>query len=178
MIRGGITMPDHQTTRICRYCQRETPIEKFARDNKRRPTWECRECENARKQKWAKAKRESLPVATDSDLKKQCREHSPSIVKRLLARRTITERGCWEWTGASRGKKEMPYGKIEIAIPGKQPMQVSVHRLSAVLFGIIDPCEDSLTLHKCDNPPCFNPDHLFAGSYYDNYHDAVAKGRR
>jgi hypothetical protein len=32
--------------------------------------------------------------------------------------------------------------------------------------------------HKCDNPPCFRPEHLFAGTNQENQLDARAKGRR
>lgn len=31
--------------------------------------------------------------------------------------------------------------------------------------------------HRCDNPPCINPDHLFLGTNYDNVADKLKKGR-
>jgi len=80
--------------------------------------------------------------------------------------------GCWLWTGTvtSRG-----YGKIGLgsAVEG----EVLAHRLSWELANG-KPVPDSLyVLHRCDNPLCVNPDHLFVGSQADNVHDMMTKGR-
>jgi hypothetical protein len=53
---------------------------------------------------------------------------------------------------------------------------VRTHRLSWIIHnGEIPP--RGCICHKCDNPPCSNPTHLFLGSYRDNIMDARAKGR-
>jgi hypothetical protein len=76
---------------------------------------------------------------------------------------------CWEWTG---GRYLAGYGFLPDYPNGK----LMAHRLSyEIHFG---PISDGLhVLHKCDNPPCVNPNHLFLGTHQDNMADKVAKSR-
>lgn len=75
--------------------------------------------------------------------------------------------GCWVWQG-SRKEKGYPYCTFK----GRS---VHVHRLIMKIKG--HEIEFKKVLHKCDNPPCINPDHLFIGSSSDNMQDASFKGR-
>lgn len=76
---------------------------------------------------------------------------------------------CWIWIGSKVGGTE--YGKVGYA--GKT---WRAHRLSwKFAFGDIP--NDLCVLHKCDNPSCVRPDHLFLGTHDDNNKDMVKKGR-
>lgn len=78
------------------------------------------------------------------------------------------ESACWPWTGCLNHKG---YGVITI-----NWKSVLVHRIA--LESKIGKLEDGqCSLHKCDHPPCCNPDHLFAGTKSDNHADMMAKSR-
>lgn len=88
---------------------------------------------------------------------------------RLLRKRNVTETGCWEWTGWRNNKG---YGMMGIG----QGLKLC-HRVSYEFYVGQIP-EGHFVLHKCDNPACYNPDHLFTGTHKDNMKDMDSKGRR
>ena len=99
-----------------------------------------------------------------------------TIVEKLLRRRKINlETGCWEWTGA-KFTSGLGYGLIRVCSNDKSVNKL-VHRMA--YEALIGPIPAGLcVLHHCDNPPCFNPDHLFLGTHQDNIRDRDSKGRQ
>lgn len=81
---------------------------------------------------------------------------------------------CWPWIGS---KTERGYGTMNIGYKAnKTQRKIGAHRLAWVLTN--GPVPDGTYIcHRCDNPPCCNPAHLFVGSQKDNMRDASAKNR-
>lgn len=77
---------------------------------------------------------------------------------------------CWPWQGPTQNG----YG-VRGTNKGKRKWKFA-HRLSYFLVYGKDP-GDLKVLHKCDNPPCCNPNHLFLGTQLENIQDRVNKGR-
>lgn len=84
------------------------------------------------------------------------------------ARLTMNIDLCWLWEG---GIKDGRYGQFHI-----RRVPVYAHQAAYLLFYQTVPVLN--VLHRCDNPPCVNPYHLFQGTQADNIQDKLTKGRQ
>ena len=98
----------------------------------------------------------------------RCGRRRVPLAQRFWAKVHVTAR-CWEWTGKWRSNG---YGIIKVGDHG-----YIASRIAWLLSN--GPIPEGLdVLHRCDNPLCVNPDHLFLGTHTDNMRDMAAKGRR
>lgn len=92
------------------------------------------------------------------------------MIDRLMEKVSVDPNaGCWNWTAS---KTSDGYGRV-----GDRNKKLKLaHRVSYELHCGAIP--DGLhVLHRCDNPACVNPSHLFLGTNIDNINDKVSKGR-
>lgn len=89
------------------------------------------------------------------------------VRERLMSRVETRASGCWEFVGPrfSQGYGKFNYDGDQLA-----------HRVSYRLFKA-EFEKELCVLHRCDNPPCVNPLHLFLGTRDLNNKDRAAKGR-
>lgn len=93
------------------------------------------------------------------------------MLKEILLQKMQPEpnSGCWIWTSTIGTDG---YGKFIF-----QRKRYRAHRASYQTFiGALTP--GLYVCHKCDNPSCINPDHLFQGTNRENQIDCNKKGRR
>ena len=76
--------------------------------------------------------------------------------------------GCWIWTaGSIRGGYGAFFSKGKNILAHRYAYELYREKIPSGMF----------VCHKCDNPPCVNPEHLFLGTNLDNFQDMVKKGR-
>lgn len=93
-----------------------------------------------------------------------------SLLERLLSRVLIDEvTDCWEYQG---GKNNIGYGLIR-----DEKRMRTTHRVSYEEHNNVSIPPGMCVCHKCDNPCCVNPDHLWLGTRLQNTRDMLAKGR-
>lgn len=91
------------------------------------------------------------------------------VLLKVLPKIKVNERGCWVWQGWCN--PQWGYGNTSW-----RGEVWGVHRLMwTVMRGEIP--ADKILCHRCDNPPCCNPDHLWLGTDQENHQDKAAKGR-
>ena len=91
------------------------------------------------------------------------------VLLRLLRNVSLSTTGCWEWEGA---KSVKGYGRIKFGGSYWAAHRLMAHIKIGDVGGSVTVC------HRCDNPCCINPEHLFIGTQKQNIDDRDLKGRR
>lgn len=96
-------------------------------------------------------------------------EKIEAVKSRIIKNSRPTPSGCWEWR---LSRSPQGYG---ITTPASK-RSMGAHRVSYAAFKGVVPAGFPIC-HRCDNPPCVNPEHLYLGTQKDNAMDCARKGR-
>jgi hypothetical protein len=96
----------------------------------------------------------------------------PKVIERFWSRVAVSGPDeCWEWQGC---RDHGGYGVIWLGV--EIGYVARTHRIAIYLATGVDPGQ-LLVCHRCDNPPCCNPAHLFSCTHRENAIDRSRKGR-
>jgi hypothetical protein len=96
---------------------------------------------------------------------------NPESLRRRLYKRVIPDGFCLIWQGY-----RTPKGYGQLGIGSRQEGTIQAHR-AAYLLEHGELPDNKVICHTCDNPPCVNVAHLYAGTPKENTQDMVRKGR-
>lgn len=149
----------------CATCKQFKTLDSFYRNRSRKSGRhaQCKQCMNTahRKRDHAKRRKTTNPM-------RNWPTDKVSIKDRIMRGLMRQPSGCLEWQRATS------HGYGVLRINGRNEL---VHRLSFEIQNGKQIKDGLFVLHKCDNPRCAEPTHLFLGTQADNMQDMKTKGR-